>query len=167
LKTHSSSQPCEESSAPVKLPGMWRLSVWALLLCAVGAGCSFNRDWKRAAGAPIGTNEIRGAWIGHWRSDANSHYGQLRCILTPHSTDSYMARFRARFWKIFAASYAVPLTVTTTNDGYTFKGSANLGALGGGLYTYEGSITPGSFQSTYRSKHDHGTFLLRRPVPGE
>lgn len=127
------------------------------------AGCSFNRDWKRAAARPAGTNEISGAWIGHWRSDANGHHGQLRCILTPHSTDAYMARFRARFWKIFAAGYAVPLTFTSTNGVHTFQGSANLGALGGGLYTCEGSITPNAFESTYNSKRDHGTFVLRRP----
>ena len=142
---------------------MWRLGIWVLLICAAGTGCSFNRDWKRAAAGPARTNDIAGAWIGHWRSDANGHYGQLRCILTPHSPDAYMARFRARFWKIFAASYAVPLTVTATNGGYTFHGSANLGPLGGGLYTYDGSVTPGSFQSTYSAKRDRGTLLMRRP----
>jgi hypothetical protein len=110
---------------------------------------------------------VTGRWIGHWRSDANGHHGQLRCILTQHSTNAYMARFRARFWGIFAAGYAVPLTFTATNGHHVFEGKANLGALGGGVYTHNGSVTPLAMESTYNSKHDHGTFVLRRPQRGE
>ena len=116
----------------------------------------------------MGTNDVSGRWIGHWRSDANGHHGQLRCILTQHSTDAYMARFRARFWKIFAAGYSVPLTLTATNGHYTFEGSAKLGALGcWALYTYNGTVTPLAMESTYESKRDRGTFVLRRPQRGE
>ena len=78
-----------------------------------------------------------------------------------------MARFRARFWGIFAAGYAVPLTFTATNGHHVFEGKANLGALGGGVYTHNGSVTPLAMESTYNSKHDHGTFVLRRPQRGE
>jgi hypothetical protein len=141
---------------------MWRLLLSVLLLSFV-TGCSFNRDWRRAAHSPPPANDIAGAWIGHWRSDVNGHNGQLRCIMTPHAPNAYMARYRARFWKIFAAGYAVPLSVTNINGEFRFSGTANLGALGGGIYTYEGSATPSAFQSTYRSKRDHGTFVLHRP----
>jgi hypothetical protein len=145
---------------------MWRVGLWLLLLC-VGAGCTFNRDWRRMTAYSARTNEVTGRWIGHWRSDANNHHGQLRCILTQHSTNAYMARFRARFWKVFATSYAVPLILTQTNDHYTFEGKANLGALGGGEYTYDGTVTPLAMESIYNSKHDYGTFVLRRPRRGE
>lgn len=142
---------------------MWRLLLSALLLSFV-TGCSFNRDWRRAAQSPPPADDIEGAWIGHWRSDVNGHNGQLRCIMTPHAPNAYMARYRARFWKIFAAGYAVPLSVTNINGEFRFSGTANLGALGGGIYIYEGSATPTAFQSTYRSKRDHGTFVLHRPA---
>jgi hypothetical protein len=145
---------------------MWRWTLWLVLLC-VGAGCSFNSDWKRMASHPVRTNDISGRWIGHWRSDRNDHNGQLRCILTPNSTNAHMARFRAQFWKVFATSYAVPLTLTQTNGGYTFQGQADLGKLGGGVYTYDGTITPFGMESIYNSKHDYGTFVLRRPRRGE
>ena len=146
---------------------MWRLGFWLMLLC-VGAGCTFSRDWTKAGTYPVSTNDVSGRWIGHWRSDANGHHGQLRCILTQHSNDAYMARFRARFWKVFAAGYSVPLTLTATNGHYTFEGSAKLGALGcWALYTYDGTVTPLAMESTYDSKRDRGTFVLRRPQRGE
>jgi len=145
---------------------MWRLGLWLMLLC-VGAGCTFSRDWTKAGAYPAHTNDVSGRWIGHWRSDANGHYGQLRCILTQHSTNAYMARFRARFWKVFATGYSVPLTLTATNAHYLFEGQADLGVLGGGVYTYNGTVTPLAMESTYKSKHDHGTFVLRRPQRGE
>ena len=145
---------------------MWRLVLWLVLLC-VGAGCSFNRDWRRMAAYPLRTNDVSGRWIGHWRSDVNGHHGQLRCILIQHSGDAYMASFRARFWKIFATSYTVPLTLTATNAHYIFEGKANLGSLGGGQYTYDGTVTPFAMESIYNSKHEYGTFVLRRPRRGE
>jgi hypothetical protein len=129
----------------------------------VSTGCSFNRDWRRVASSPTPQNDIAGPWIGHWRSDVNGHNGQLRSIVTAHAPNAYMAHYRARFWKIFAASYSVPLSVTNMDGEFRFSGTSNLGALGGGLYNYEGSASPAAFQSTYRSKHDHGTFVLRRP----
>ena len=82
---------------------MWRLGLCLILLCLC-AGCTFSRDWTKAGAYPTHTNDVTGRWIGHWRSDANGHHGQLRCILAQHSTNAYMAHFRARFWKIFAAA---------------------------------------------------------------
>jgi hypothetical protein len=141
---------------------MWRFVFWGLVL-VVTTGCSFNRDWKRAAASRTPTNDIAGAWVGHWRSDVNNHNGKLWCILTPHAPNAYMARYKARFWKIFTAKYSVPLSVTNMNGDFRFSGTANLGTLGGGIYTYEGSATPTNFQSRYRSKRDHGTFTMTRP----
>lgn len=141
---------------------MWRLVLWGLV-AVVASGCSFNREWKRAAAYRTPTNDIAGAWVGQWRSDVNDHHGMLWCILTPHAPNACMARYKARFWKVFTARYAVPLSVTNINGDFRFSGSANLGTLGGGIYTYDGSATATHFQSRYRSKRDHGTFVMRRP----
>src|SRR5512145_37677 len=139
--------------------------VWWVPLLLLCAGCTFNSDWKRIARSSSPTNSIAGAWIGEWKSNRNGHHGQLRCIMTPHSPTAYMARYRARFWKIFAASYTVPLSVTNINGTYMFAGNSDLGWLGGGVYTYEGFATPTVLASSYKSKYDHGTFSLRRPEP--
>ncbi len=44
-----------------------------------------------------------------------------------------------------------------------FKGRADLGWCGGGIYQYQGHATPTNFFSTYRSDYDHGTFRMARP----
>jgi len=142
---------------------MWRLVFWTGVFSLL-TGCTFNRDWKRAAAYPRGTNDITGQWTGEWRSEANGHHGTLRCIITPNSPNAYMGRFRARFWKIFAAGYTVPLNVTNIDGRFILSGSADLGFLGGGVYTYEGSADHANFQSSYRSKRDHGQFIMRRPA---
>jgi hypothetical protein len=119
------------------------------------------------AAEPLRTNDMSGRWIGQWRSDVNGHHGALRCIITPHTTNASMARFRARFWKIFAAGYAVPLGFTNVDSQYTFGGEANLGALMGGTYSCKGTGTPTSFNASYSSKYDRGFFFMRRPEPNE
>src|SRR5688572_2442046 len=99
-----------------------RRCAWWIVLLLLCAGCTFNRDWKRLARWPAPTNSIAGAWIGEWRSDKTDHHGQLRCIMVPHAPTAYMAHYRARFWKIFAANYTVPLSVTNMNSTYMFGG---------------------------------------------
>jgi hypothetical protein len=137
--------------------------VVVLSLCA---GCgTFEREWNRVSHQPALTNEIAGRWTGEWRSEKNNHHGKLRCIITPHGGEAYMARFHAVFWKIFTANYMVPLNATNVNGEYHFTGSANLGGLGGGTYTYEGNANAEHFHSTYKSKHDEGVFEMKRPAP--
>jgi len=46
---------------------------------------------------------------------------------------------------------------------WQFQGDENLGWLAGGVYHYEGRVSPTNFHSTYRSKYDHGTFEMGRP----
>jgi hypothetical protein len=145
---------------------MWRL-VFGVGVLSLVTGCSFNRDWKRATAYPRGTNDITGQWTGEWRSETNSHHGTLRCIITPNAPNAYMGRFRARFWKIFAAGYTVPLNVTNIDGKFTLSGSADLGFLGGGVYTYKGSADHTNFQCAYESKRDHGQFIMRRPEAKE
>ncbi len=134
----------------------------ALLLC----GCStFNRDWNRAAQNPVPVNSVEGRWDGTWLSDVNGHTGRLRCLLVREGENRHQARFRATYWKVFRFSYTVPLQVEAeVRDGaWHFTGEEDLGKLAGGVYRYEGHVTPTDFFSTYRSEHDHGTFQMRRP----
>jgi hypothetical protein len=37
----------------------------------------------------------------------------------------------------------------------------------GGLYTYQGQLSPTNFNATYKCAIDHGTFTLSRPLPAK
>src|ERR1043165_8383198 len=89
-----------------------RLLFWfaGLSLVLFSTGCStFNHDWKVAAKKSPPGDDITGPWDGSWLSDVNGHHGRLRAIVSRNSTDTYVARFKARFWKIFTAGYPVSL----------------------------------------------------------
>lgn len=135
----------------------------ALLLCLF-CGCStFERDWKKAAATPVQSSDPQGAWTGAWLSDVNHHTGSLRCLLTPLDEHTFKARFRATYAKVIRVSYSVKLQAEPTATNTVFHGSANLGWIAGGVYTYEGFATATNFFSHYRCKYDHGTFQMRRP----
>ena len=135
----------------------------ALGLLVLAGGCStFNRDWKTAAANPS-TNSLEGRWEGRWLSARNGHTGNLRCLLTRENDTRYRARFKATYWKIFRADYAVTFTGELRAGAWQFNGDKNLGWFGGGVYHYEGRLTPTNFFSTYRCKYDHGTLELGRP----
>jgi hypothetical protein len=131
-------------------------------------GCSsFNRDWKAAAVTTAPGDDVEGRWLGAWLSEVNGHTGQLRCLLSRDTSGRYQARFHAKYRKIFSFGYTVPLTVEATNRVFKFQGDADLGWYAGGLYHYEGQVSPTNFFSTYRCAADHGTFQLTRPGPGK
>ena len=142
---------------------MQRCAVFALmaiLLC----GCStFNRDWRRAESKPVTADSVEGRWEGTWLSDSNGHNGKLRCLMTRVDDSKYEARFRATYAKILRFSYTVPLEMQPHDNGWEFNGEANLGKLAGGVYFYEGRVSPTNLFSTYRCKYDHGVFQLQRP----
>lgn len=96
-------------------------------------------------------------------SDVNGHTGKLRCLLSAEDDNRYRAHFRATYWKVFRFGYAVSLQFEQRDGGWRFTGEEDLGKLAGGVYRYEGQATPTNFFSTYRSKHDHGTFQMERP----
>ena len=140
-----------------------------LLLAWIAGGCSsFNREWKRAA-TPSPTNAMTGRWEGTWHSDVNDHSGLLRCLVTPLTNGVYQARFYAKYKRgiTFSFSYTAPLTVRRNKEVFQFEGEANLGWYAGGRYEYQGHADGMDFFSTYRSKHDHGTFRMKRPVAAE
>jgi hypothetical protein len=97
----------------------------------------------------------------------NGHTGRLRCLLRRDTAGQYQARFHAKYKRIFSFGYTVPLTVKATNHVFGFQGEANLGWYAGGLYHYEGQMSPTNFLSTYRCPADHGTFQMTRPRSAE
>ena len=137
-------------------------ALFFILLCLTGCS-SFNREYKSALAQPIPTNDISGPWEGRWLSDKNQHTGKLRAVLRQSTDKEYEAYFQATFWKIFRASYRVPLQFDERNGRIILTGEQDLGLLSGGVYTYQGEATPENFFSTYKSKYDHGTFEMKRP----
>jgi hypothetical protein len=127
-------------------------------------GCStFHRDWEQATHGTANTDSINGAWTGNWHSDVNGHHGSLRCVVTQISPTTFRAHYRAHFLKVFRYTYLATLNGHETNGTYVLEGTANLGKLAGGVYTYKGAATQTNFTSTYASKYDHGSYELKRP----
>lgn len=148
----------------IAFPLTVRCAALALALAVITAGCStFNRDWDRAADQLPSPNSIAGRWEGKWTSEVNGHTGRLRCLLTRESDASYRAQFRATYWKIFRFSYAVSLTVEEHDGVWRLDGEEDLGKMAGGVYRYEGRVSPTNFEATYSSKYDHGIFKMQRP----
>jgi hypothetical protein len=127
-------------------------------------GCSnFNREWdKAAAQQPEG---VEGAWVGRWQSEAGHGGGNLKCLLTRRSDGQYDSRFYATYWGFMRFHMPVVLKGTPgVGTKMDVSGSEDLGWLRGGVYEYEGTVTPADFSCTYRSKHDQGTFIMKRPA---
>ena len=134
----------------------------AVLIFGLSSGCStFNHHWQAAAQASDPRSEMLGRWEGSWLSEANGHHGDLRCLITPLPEGRYRAWFRATYSRYLHFAYKI--TLNPTGARYKFEGTENLGWLAGGLYKYEGEMTPTNFFSTYRCKYDHGTFQMARP----
>jgi hypothetical protein len=148
----------------MKITSAFLAATLALLL----SGCStFNYEWRQAAKKPTPTNDITGRWDGHWISQANGHHDQLRALITEVDTNHYDVKFHAAYkkWITIHFGYTVRMeTKPSTNGIVVFHGAENLGALAGGVYTYDGRADPTNFFSTYKSKYDHGTFEMKRPV---
>ena len=134
-------------------------------LAIIFTGCStFEQDWRHSVlQAPAKAGSPVGPWKGTWLSQKNGHTGELRCIVTQLTPDTYEYRFKATYWKLFRYSYNVNLLTTCKEGTCTFKGTEDLGFLAGGLYSYEGVINDTNFNSTYSCKFDHGTFQMSRP----
>ncbi len=142
-------------------------SLWTSRLCLLCApflaGCtSFSHDWKKAGLQPSPVNDLQGRWQGRWASEANSHNGELRCVITLKD-GRYLARFHATYGKMLTFGYTVPLQVRRTNDVFEFTGEANLHWWAGGVYHYDGHASATNFFATYRCQYDHGTFQMTRP----
>lgn len=140
----------------------------ACLAALIFCGCStFNYEWRQAVKKPIPTNNITGRWEGRWISQANGHNDQLRCLITQVDEAHYAAKFHAAYktWITFHFGYTARLETKPAAHGVTFHGTADLGLLAGGVYTYDGRADPTNFFSTYDSKYDRGVFQMQRPAP--
>jgi hypothetical protein len=149
----------------MRLIGIRRFRKLALLalvpaVALVAASCSFNREWREVGRNPIANSGLEGRWEGRWISQENGHRGRLRCIVSKDG-EYYRARFHAKYVKILSFGYTIPLKAEATDNGYKFRGEANLGVMGG-VYRYEGYADATNFFSTYSSKYDHGTFQMQR-----
>ena len=141
-----------------------RLALIVLMptMVLIAASCSsFNREWRKAGQNAVMPSGLEGRWEGEWSSEVNGHHGQLRCIVSK-TDDDYRARFHARYRKILSFGYTVALKAKPTQNGYQFRGEADLGSFAGGVYHYEGRADTTNFFSTYSSKYDHGRFQMQR-----
>jgi hypothetical protein len=137
-----------------------------LLFALLFAGCSsFEREWKRAATAPRG-DVFAGRWEGQWKSEKHRGAGgRLRCILTKADERQYRAQFHAH-WLMFASGYTALLDGERRGSELRLSGTHRLTGIGGGLYRYQGRVTPRAFTATYRSSYDDGRFQMSRPDGG-
>ena len=129
------------------------------------AGCSgFDRAWKAAEERPTPEDAITGRWVGTWQSEVNDHSGKLRAIITKQDENTYLARYHATYagWLTFETKARLRGEPTGENR-VELRGEEDLGWLAGGVYEYDGHATPEEFYSTYKSKHDHGTYTMMRP----
>lgn len=140
----------------------WPVWLLGVLLCLTGGCSSFNRAWREVGRQPTQTDSIEGRWEGRWLSEVNGHQGRLRCLMTRQTDGDYAARFRASYMKVLRFGYAVTLNVELRDGVWHFHGEEDLGKLAGGVYRYAGRATRTDFHSSYNSKHDHGTFEMRR-----
>ena len=116
---------------------------------------------------PVPTEGIAGPWEGRWISQVNGHNDALRALIIPVDTNHYDVKFYAAYkkWITVHFGYTVRMeTAPAANGALTFHGSEDLGALAGGVYTYEGRADRTNFFSTYNSKYDRGTFEMKRPA---
>ena len=141
-----------------------RTTLAVILLSLMTVGCSsFNREWKSALETPVRPGSVEGCWGGSWISDVSGHNGRLRCIITPgEETREYRAFYKATYKRILTFAYAVPMQTVSTNGSYRLSGAHDLGALAGGVYSYEATIKGDHFTATYTSRWDYGEFRMER-----
>jgi hypothetical protein len=140
----------------------------AVAFAAGGCGIAYECRWKNAGTQPTPAQGINGRWQGEWHSEGSGHSGGLRCILTRDADGHYVADFRATYAWLLSFGYRMTLTTKATDDGHPpsvvyFEGKEDAGWLGGGVYAYDGKVTPMAFHFNYAGTWDHGTFLLARP----
>ena len=140
----------------------------------------FDRAWKgaaapgasNAAGAhdPAGAPRLRKQaarqpslptrWQGRWHSDRHNAGGRLRALVQP-LTDGQAEIFFEAGWHGFTTAYPVALSARRKGKAYQLSGEHNLkSCVGGGVYSYTGSLQADQFSANYHSKYDTGTFLL-------
>lgn len=138
-----------------------------LLLILVGLSLSscvspkFERAWKSAASEPVHQK-----WEGVWESEQHGAKGRLRALTGVPKEGRVDVYFEAG-WHGFTTAYPVVLGSEKKRGSFLIGGQHDLKSwVGGGLYTYSGTMTEDLFFARYSSRYDTGTFKLR-PVPGK
>ena len=67
--------------------------------------------------------------------------------------------------QIFATGHEVTFEAKRRGQTLAFHGSEDLGAIFGGVYRYDGVVTPQHFSASFASSYDHGRFEMHRPPP--
>jgi len=137
-------------------------SVSHMLAAVFNSRSAFQDQWRRYERLENRPHGISGRWIGEWRSDLSGHHGELKCVLTPVSSERWRAYFFARYSRLFRVGYVTDLK-TKSADGHTqLEAEEDLGTLAGGGYRCEGEATATEFNCKYSCKYDRGVFLLKR-----
>ena len=89
----------------------------------------------------------------------------MRSLLARGETGEYKATFHAVYATILRVCYTVPLHGKWSDGKLKLEGEADIGALAGGIYHYQGEAGEDGFVCTYRCKYDHGTFRMKPAAP--
>jgi len=139
-----------------------RVSLAISALLAVSCS-SINRSWKASEGDGKSKDVFAGKWDGKWLSTSRQgEGGKLRCVFTPIDAHQYRAVFEAH-WKVFSTSYTAVFQTERNGKELQFAGTHELPKVFGGVYHYQGRVTPDHFSATYSSSYDVGRFEMGRP----
>jgi hypothetical protein len=142
----------------------FRLFATVCLLTFLTGCATFDHDYQMAIAKDVLTKGVEGAWEGRWESQAGHGGDQLRAIVTKTGPGTWHARFLATYDSVLQINEDVDLHAVNPEAAVLHAtGEADLGWFKGGVYKYDATITPGQFDATYTSDHDHGTFNLKRP----
>jgi hypothetical protein len=103
---------------------------------------------------------LSGRWSGYWQSDANGHRGPLKATVSP-SPSGYDVRFTGRFAKVIPFVYRSHLDVVGTSGDTMFLAAERRIPFFGTFRT-DATVSPTSFDATFRSGKDSGRFVLSR-----
>jgi hypothetical protein len=115
----------------------------------------FNAEWRKADNSGAGTQR----WAGRWESDRGTG-GRLRALVEKPDRGGMNVYFEAG-WHGFTTAYPVALRTEAKDGGFKVSGEHRLKSfVGGGMYTYDGSLSREKFSVRYSSSYDSGTFAL-------
>lgn len=133
------------------------LMATALLIGLVGISASANAN-EPCCGTPV-ASDASAVWRGSWYSAPTGHRGPLNAKIRQVSPDRYEALFYGRFFVVIPFAYRATLDrVPGTADLY--HSSKRMPIVGN--YQTTARISGGSFQATFNSGKDSGTFQMSR-----
>ena len=135
------------------------ISLWSLMGCT-----AFNRKWEEKLSDQKFNQGQTGCFEGIWMSDSNGHNGKLYCIIEEKKDGSLEAIFHAKYKTILTFNYSLPITAEKLDDGYKLRGAADIGAMYGGWYSFDGLLKERSLNARYHNEYDKGYFKMMRKL---